>query len=469
MRSLFILLILTFGVQGAFAKNVKLFGKHAAYANTQIEVICYEDAFSKNQKRLALMQVDGNGEFSADFELTETQMLTLPLGVFRGYFYAEGGMTYELSLPPRHDLSPAQHLDPFFEPQDLFLGFRNADKQGLNALINEFNYKLDNFINQNFEGIYNRRSSSLGLEFAKRIEEEFSAVKNPFFQVYKEYRLGFLDYLASPEAYMSLEKRYFANRVLSLNNPAYTILFTKLYDNFLATGLNRKANSKLEKALGCSDSYQQLTKVMKAYPAYSDKHFRDLLLAKSIFDGAEKGTLTRRKAIAILKQVKLNAGDTRVVKLTENYIAKLSHLLKNSPAPDFSVREIALSSYKGKYLYLNFCNTTSSVWESNFEQIKKLKDAFGEQIEFLSLASDIDPVRFKNRLKQKDFSWPIVRIEENNPILKDYQIKAFPTYIIINPEGKVYQYPARGPKDGIERVFVKIQREELRKTYSKQN
>ena len=45
MRSLFILLILTLGVQSSFAKNVKLFGKHAAYANTKIEVICYEDAF----------------------------------------------------------------------------------------------------------------------------------------------------------------------------------------------------------------------------------------------------------------------------------------------------------------------------------------------------------------------------------------------------------------------------------------
>jgi len=468
MRSLFILLILTLGVQGSFAKKVKLFGKHTAYANSKIEVLCYEDAFSKTQKQLALMQVDEDGQFSAEFELAETQMLMIPLGVFRGYFYAETGMNYELSLPPRRDLSPAQRLDPFFEPQDLFLGIKNADKMGLNALVNQLDYKLDNFINQNFEGIYKRRSSSLGIGFAEKIEEEFSTVENSFFQVYKTYRLGFLDYLASPEAYISLENKYFTDRDLSLNNPAYTILFSKLYDNFLSSGLHRKANSKLEKALASSDPYQQLTRVLKAYPAYRDTNFRNLILVKSIFEGAEKGAFSKRKAIAILQKVKLNAKDIRIVKLTENIMANLSHLLKNSPAPDFKVNEIALSSYRGKYLYLNFCNTTSSVWESHIEQIKNLKDAFGDQIEFLSLASDTDPIRFKNRLKQKEISWPIVRIEENNSILKDYQIKAFPTYIIINPEGKVYQYPARGPKDGVEKVFVKIQREQLRKTYSQQ-
>lgn len=466
MRSLFILLILNLGIQATFAQKVKLFGQHAAYANTKIKVLCYEDALSKTEKQLALLQLDEQGRFSVELDLVETQMLILPLGVFRGYFYAEAGRQYQLSLPPRYDLSPAQSLDPFFKPQDLFLGMRNADKQGLNAMIAQFDDKLDDFINQNFEDIYNRRSASLGVEFAKRIEDEFGTVKHRFFQVYKEYRLAYLDYLASPEAYISLENRYFANKKLSLNNPAYTVLFTKIYDDFLASGLNRKANSKLERALASKYPYQELTLVMKFYPAYKDKVFRDILLAKSLFDGAEKGVLTKRKAILILKQVQSNTSDARLTNMTGNYLAKLSHLLKNTPAPDFTVQQIALSGYRGKYLYLNFCNTTSSVWESNFEQIKKLKEVFGEQIEFLSLASDIDPLRFRNRLKQKEFTWPIVRIEEDNSILKDYQIKAFPSYVIIDPEGKVYQYPAMGPQDGVEKVFVKIQREQLRKNYS---
>ena len=100
------------------------------------------------------------------------------------------------------------------------------------------------------------------------------------------------------------------------------------------------------------------------------------------------------------------------------------------------------------------------------ELLKKLHKAFGKDIEFLSLASDADSIRFKNRLKQLGANWPVVLIDKDNSILKDYKIEVFPAYIIINPEGKVYQYPARGPHDDIEKIFIKIQRKLLRKNYS---
>ena len=468
MRSLFILLILTLSVQASFAKKVKLFGQHAAYADVQIKVLCYDDAFSKTEKQLAILQLDKQGRFSVEFDIDETQMIFLPLGVFRGYFFAEPDKVYQLSLPPKRELSPAQKTDPFFTPQDVLLGFRNSSKDDLNNLIRKFDNQLDNFINQNFDRIYNQRSSSLGVEFSKQMIIKYTQVKNPYFQVYLKYRLGFLDYLSRPEAYMSLENKYFANKDLLLNNSAYTTLFNKIYNNALASAFHRREKSKFIKALESKDVYQELNKAMKTYSVYQDKIFRDLLLAKSVFEGTENALLTRRKAIAILKQIHQNSKDDRVGKLTKNYISKLSHLLKNTKAPHFKVGDIALENYKGKYLYLNFCNTSNSVWKNDLESLKKLHEAFGKDIEFLSLASDVDPIRFNNRLKQYEADWPVVLIDKDNTILKDYKIKVFPTYIIINPEGKVFKYPARGPHDGVEKDFVKIQRNLLRKNYSQQ-
>jgi hypothetical protein len=267
---------------------------------------------------------------------------------------------------------------------------------------------------------------------------------------------------------MSLENKYFSKQTLQLNNTAYTTLFNKIYNNALASAFHRRERTKFNKALESKDTYQELNKAMKTYAVYQDKNFRDLLLAKSIFEGTENALLTRRKAIAILKQINQNSQDLRVGKLTNNYISKLSHLLKNTKAPDFKVEDIVLENYKGKYLYLNFCNTSNSVWKNDMESLKKLHKAFGKDIEFLSLASDADPVRFKNRTKQIEANWPVVLIDKDNSILKDYKIKVFPTYIIINPEGKVYKYPARGPHDGVEKDFVKIERNLLRKNYSQQ-
>lgn len=469
MRSLFVLLILTLGLQSSFAKKVKLFGQHAAYANTHIKVLCYDDAFSKTEKQLAVMQLDKQGEFSVEFDIEETQMVFLPLGIFRGYFFAESGKEYQLSLPPKRDLSPAQKNDPFFEPQDVLLGFRNAPKDDLNNLIRKFDNQFDNFINQNFDGIYNQRASSLGVEFSKQITKAYASIKHPYFQTYLLYRLGYLEYLANTEAYMTLENKYFAKQELLLNNSAYTILFDKIYNNALGDAFHRREKTKFNKALESKDAYQELSKAMKTYSVYQDNSFRDLLLAKSIFEGTENALFTRRKAIAILKQINQNSQDDRVSRLTKNYLSKLSHLLKHTKAPGFKVGDLALENYKGKYLYLNFCNTSNSVWSNDLESLKKLHKAFGKDIEFLSLANDVDPICFKNRLKQSEANWPIVLIDKDNPILKDYKIKVFPTYIIINPEGKVYQYPARGPHDGVEKTFIKTQRDILRKNHSQSN
>jgi len=272
--------------------------------------------------------------------------------------------------------------------------------------------------------------------------------------------------LAAPEAYVSLENKYFAKRKLALNNPAYTTLFRKIYDNALASAFHRREKSKFNKAFESDNAYGDLNNLMRSYSIYEDKNFRDLLLAKSIFDATENALLTRSKAIGILQKIMQNSQDGRITKLTDNYLVRLSHLMKNSVAPYFEVEDIALSDYRGKYLYVHFCNTTNSIWERDFELIKKLREAFGKEIEFLSVASDADQLRFQNRLKQKDATWPIVHIDHENLILKDYNIKVFPTYILIDPKGKVYQYPARGPLDGIEKSFVKIQRDVQRRNYS---
>ncbi len=459
MRFLVVLLILTLGMQTSFAKKVKLFGQHITYANTQIEVFCYEDAFSKTEKHLGVIQFDEEGQFSMEFELDRTQVVFLPLGLYRAYFFAETGRTYHLSLPPKRDFPLALKSDPFFQPEDFLLGIKDTDKDDLNNLIRRFDNQFENFINQNLEGIYNQHSLSLGVTFSKEIEEEYADVKHPYFQIYLQYRLGYLEYLANTEAYITLENKYFAKKELHLNNLAYTILFDKIYNNALASAFYRREKTKFSRALESNEVYQELDKLMRTYSAYEDKKFRELLLAKSIFDGAENKLFSCQKAIRILEQINHNVQDEEIRVLIENYLNQLSHLLKNTKAPDFKVGDFTLENYKGKYLYLHFCNTLSPVWKNDLELLNKLYEAFGRDIEFLSLLSEVD----STGLNQVDMKWNRVQIDEENSVLKDYKIKVSPTYILINPEGKVYQYPARGPHDGIEKVFIKIQQDLLRK------
>jgi hypothetical protein len=49
-------------------------------------------------------------------------------------------------------------------------------------------------------------------------------------------------------------------------------------------------------------------------------------------------------------------------------------------------------------------------------------------------------------------------LDEKSEILEDYDIRAYPSYFLIDPEGKLILSPAPGPDKGFEKVFLEILR-----------
>lgn len=122
----------------------------------------HTDAFTYTSKRITDFKVDENGDYSVEFDIDNTQLIYLPLDVYKGFLYVEPGKKYELSLPPKQELSPAQKLNPFFEADELMLGVANANSNELNRMIRTLDDKMDSFINQNFYKIYRKKRNRKG-------------------------------------------------------------------------------------------------------------------------------------------------------------------------------------------------------------------------------------------------------------------------------------------------------------------
>lgn len=463
MRKLVLFFTLLAFHVGSFADKITIHGNAPSYSGDKLQIMYHEDAFIYQVKKLDDFNVDANGQFKIDIELSETRLIFIPLGIYKGFLYLEPGKQYEIKLPPKKELSPAQKLNPFFEADELMLGIVNHQENELNILIRELDDKLDSFINQNFHKIYRKKDQSPGINFVQELKLKYANIDNSFFKKYLKYRLGFLDFLAYPNAFVKIENEYFSGKKIQVYNPAYMSLFKKQYGNFLNTYIKQKEATKVNEALQSNETYAQLNQLLKTYPAYQNAQFRDLLIASSIFDSYSRKFIGSKKALKIYKDIIQSSSVAYNQNLCRNLIARITHLKPGYPAPNFKIGDVNLANYKGKYLYLNFCNTQSYPCIQDFKEMEKLREQFGENIEFLSIACDWDLLKFHHFVQTNKYPWPILHIGNQHQLIHQYNVKAFPSYFLIDPKGNIVKAPASSPKENIRMDFIKIAREILKK------
>ena len=117
---------------------------------------------------------------------------------------------------------------------------------------------------------------------------------------------------------------------------------------------------------------------------------------------------------------------------------------KGVPAPPFVIetldgKEIKLGDCRGKVTLLYFWATWCTPCLASTPNLKILNGLLGKNPDFLmiSLSMDNDESKLRKYIKEKGLSWPQARIGVHSKVASDYGVKAAPTYILIDKNGKV--------------------------------
>jgi hypothetical protein len=150
-KSLFFACILLLGIHAkADTIPTRIFGTNKAYAGQLIKVFAKADMITGTSVLLASDTVGFNGDFDLQFELNQTQLLTLPLGIYACILYAEPQQKYEVVLPPYQPKTKADLFNPFFNPVQIYLGVKNEDTKDINRKIAAFDEKYHNYVDDNY-------------------------------------------------------------------------------------------------------------------------------------------------------------------------------------------------------------------------------------------------------------------------------------------------------------------------------
>lgn len=149
-------------------------------------------------------------------------------------------------------------------------------------------------------------------------------------------------------------------------------------------------------------------------------------------------------------------------KLLEKKLAFWASLDNGSLAPNFNYKtidnkQLRLDQLKGKYVLLDFWGTWCPPCRKDIPELKMFYDTNKKSVEIVSIACHDNYETWKNLVMEKEMDWiQIFNNPENEDLTKIYDIKVFPSKILIDPDGKIIQTIKGEGKETFEQLYQLI-------------
>ena len=447
---------------GSFAQ-VTVKGNAPSFKGEEIVFYYYSDQISQTETVLAKCTVDKKGNFQCKLPVDETSFVFSYLGIYRVYFFAEPKKMYTVVLPEKEDKTESQRLNPFFRQVEVHLGIVGIDKTDLNYLINAFdlafNEHFDSFVTKAYAGDKNLPLDSL----INNLEARFGQTKMPFFDAYRKYRYGLLSQLSLMQKARSISDNYFLNKPILYNNPSYMELFNLVYDKYFIFFSRSETGNAVFNNISEQKSYTKLKETLAKDAVLSNDSLLEMVILKGLHDGFFDDKFSRSALLTILDSLYKSTKIAEHLIIAENIRSKVTRLLPGFVPTPFKLynskgKLISLDDFEGKYVYLNFCTTTSYTCLQEFTLLQKLYEKHNKFLEIVSICVDKDASDIKLFLEQTKYSWTFLHYGNNPDIIKDFDIRAYPTYFLIGPDRKLIMSPAVSPRENFEIQLFKVLR-----------
>jgi peroxiredoxin len=133
--------------------------------------------------------------------------------------------------------------------------------------------------------------------------------------------------------------------------------------------------------------------------------------------------------------------------------------VKGSEAPDFTIRTLSgeslrLSKLRGKFVLIDFWGSWCGPCRGEVPNFKKLYETVSKDtLQMIGIAED-DSTALVKFIKEQKIPYPNA-LGTKNKVMADYGINAFPTTLLVGPDGKIFAKELRGA-DLVDQVREKI-------------
>jgi len=178
---------------------------------------------------------------------------------------------------------------------------------------------------------------------------------------------------------------------------------------------------------------------------FSKKYIEELIPIYEEFLHTSQDSYSEKVAIKFEEAMQNAVGTT-----ASNFV------IRNSEA-----EEVALSSLKGKTIYLNFWASWCKPCVRKMVQLKDLEKELNDSgVEFVHISFDRDESTWENTIRTYNFKGihALAMDGVNSELAKAYGVRAIPQYFIINKEGKFALKPTTHSISELKKILISLDR-----------
>ena len=469
MKKLVGIVLLSVLIYNTDAEICKIHGNAGTYAGETLRLYTYSDYITLTKKMIAESSVNDEGYFSFSVETDESFEAFLDLDVFIGYIVVEPGKNFNIVLPKKTVRHHQDIMNPYFKPYEFYVRILNDDKTAT-AAMKIFDALYEKAQKKIFK---NPKHINPGLTEKKiqEIDDSTHFCNNQFFKDYKKYKFLDLRYQAIYKNKRAIIRKDFNPNPVLFNNPAYN----KLLKDDLGSVLFEAYSDTLYKLLGMNSGWNMINRTFANYDLCNNAEFREYYLFINLYREFYKNTIYKNSIIDALYSAKKYVENQNTLNAINNFLDNSSNLIAGNASLDFRLPDNdtyirSLSDYRGKFVYLGFFSTESYACKKDILLLKAQAEKKDKLLQIILVFKEKNTDKIKKFLKDIDTkNMIILHSDDGGKIIEEYNVYVFPTYFLINPEGRLSLISAPGPSEDFESTYFKIKQERKIKQMRKKN
>jgi peroxiredoxin len=438
------------------AQSATMEGYAPDYKGKTVYISTYKDFITYTALQINSAQISDSGKFKFQLDgLKRCTYINITIDNLKGDLYVVPGNYYRVVFPaPDSD----HYQNPYIQHKvdlDLYID----DTAEVNNLIMDFNSQFDKFWAKNYVHFLKKQGQRYVDSFYNAMLVRYKSINNPDFSGYMTYTIAEIGNNIL-EGEKTLGEKYLKGKPILYGNNEYMEFFNDYFKGYMRNFMYTREGSDIVKFINKSD-YPDLMEVLKINRLLRNDSLCELVLLKGLYEFYYSGGFDPENIKGLLKTI---ASDTKIAEdktIAEDMLASFSGVVKGGNAPDFALKDAkggvsSIIDFRGKFLYLAFFKTTSSASVSQMEVLPALYKQYGKKINFVFISEDENYSDLTDFLKtNKNFTWTFL-FDEKHTVMSQYDVKTFPEYFLINPNGKFFRSPADDPSHGIENTFSDI-------------
>ncbi len=441
-----ILVIIVSLIMGVCNAQTSLSGTIKGGDESEISLYVIDDYITGKLLLIDEYMINDDGTFSLQAHFDEVRYAVIKAGYYSAGIYLEPAAHYQLEC----EYEPVESfLNPNLIETPLHYTIRNEVFEGLNSNISTFNTMYDDFVMKHYATLFRSRSKSLIDNFKEDVKNQFAGFDSEYFRQYIDYRIAGMELQARTTSRADLAGKYLSGRPNYSHDEAMEF-FNLFFDKYIVANSREIDRDDLQSTINYQVSYVALLDSLGKDTLLINEAMRELVMLstlRSVLGSADYGY---KQVLHIIKHIHSNSKFPEHRKIAANILDQVNELLPGALPPAITIHDKEFLFPGKKSILLCFFQSWNGACQAENVLLKEMHPEFSNRVDIIMVCADDNEASWLDWLENNNSDmWRSVWFEKDYQLLEAYRAKAFPLYVLLNPDMTIKMWDLPRPSEGM--------------------